>query len=99
MARNPGVNFVWIMGADSLRDFHRWQRWREIAATLPIAVVDRPGATLALLSSVMAKTFDYARVDETDAGRLALMRPPAWTFIHGPRSTLSSTAIRAAAKR
>jgi nicotinate-nucleotide adenylyltransferase len=97
--RNRGVNFVWIMGADSLRDFHRWQRWRSIAATLPIAVIDRPGATLAFLSSVMAKTFDYARVDETDAGRLALMRAPAWTFIHGPRSPLSSTAIRAASKR
>jgi nicotinate-nucleotide adenylyltransferase len=97
--RNPGVNFVWIMGADSLRDFHRWQRWRRIAATLPIAVVDRPGATLAFLSSVMAKAFDYARVDESDAGRLALMRAPAWTFIHGPRSTLSSTAIRAASRR
>jgi nicotinate-nucleotide adenylyltransferase len=27
-ARNPHVDFVWIMGADSLRDFHRWQRWR-----------------------------------------------------------------------
>jgi nicotinate-nucleotide adenylyltransferase len=97
--RNPGVNFVWVMGADSLASFHRWQRWREIAATLPIAVIDRPGSTLAFLSSVMAKTFDYARVDETDAGRLALMRPPAWTFIHGPRSTLSSTALRAASKR
>lgn len=97
--RNPGVNFVWVMGADSLASFHRWQRWRRIAATLPIAVIDRPGSTLAFLSSVMAKTFDYARVDESDAGRLALMRPPAWTFIHGPRSTLSSTALRAASKR
>jgi hypothetical protein len=26
--------FVWIMGADSLADFHRWQRWRDIAARL-----------------------------------------------------------------
>lgn len=95
-ARNPGVDFVWIMGADSLRDFHRWQRWRAIAQTFPIAVIDRPGATLAFLSSVMAKTFDHARVDETDAGTLARRRPPAWTFIHGPRSSLSSTAIRAA---
>jgi nicotinate-nucleotide adenylyltransferase len=95
-ARNPGVDFVWIMGADSLRDFHRWQRWRAIAQTFPIAVIDRPGATLSFLSSVMAKTFDHARVDETDAGTLARRRPPAWTFIHGPRSSLSSTAIRAA---
>ena len=95
--RNPGVDFVWVMGADSLRDFHRWQRWREIARTFPIAVIDRPGSTLAFLSSVMAKTFDHARYDEADAPRLARLRPPAWTFIHGPRSSLSSTALRAAA--
>ena len=94
-ARNPGVDFVWIMGADNLRDFHRWQRWRQIALTFPIAVIDRPGATLSFLSSVVAKTFDYARVDEADAPRLARMKAPAWTFIHGPRSSLSSTAIRA----
>ncbi|MDQ6432516.1 nicotinate-nucleotide adenylyltransferase [Mesorhizobium sp. LHD-90] len=94
-ARNPGVDFVWIMGADNLRDFHRWQRWRQIVLTFPIAVVDRPGSTLAFLSSVVAKTFDYARVDEADAPRLARMKAPAWTFIHGPRSLLSSTAIRA----
>lgn len=94
-ARNPGVNFVWVMGADNLRDFHRWQRWRRIAMTFPIAVIDRPGATLSFLSSVVAKTFDYARVDEIDAPRLARMKAPAWTFIHGPRSLLSSSAIRA----
>jgi nicotinate-nucleotide adenylyltransferase len=93
-AKNPGVDFVWIMGADSLRDFHRWERWRQIAMTFPIAVIDRPGATLAFLSSVMAKTFDYARLDEADAPRLARVKAPAWTFIHGPRSSLSSTAIR-----
>ena len=97
--RNPGVDFVWIMGADSLRDFHRWERWRHIARSIPIAVIDRPGATLAFLSSVMAKAFDHARMDESDAGRLARTYPPAWTFIHGPRSSLSSTALRAAARR
>lgn len=94
-AKNPGVDFVWIMGADSLRDFHRWQRWREIAMTFPIAVIDRPGATLSFLSSAVAKTFDYARIDEQFASRLASTPAPAWTFIHGPRSTLSSSAIRA----
>ena len=97
-ARNPGVDFVWIMGADNLKDFHRWQRWRQIAMTFPIAVIDRPGSTLSFLSSVMAKTFDYARIDEGDAPRLARMKAPAWTFIHGPRSSLSSTALRKAAQ-
>jgi nicotinate-nucleotide adenylyltransferase len=94
--RNPRVRFIWIMGADNLRDFHRWQNWQAIAQTFPIAVVDRPGATLSFLSSIMAKTFDYARIDESHATTLGRTPAPAWTFIHGPRSTLSSTAIRRA---
>ncbi len=93
-ARNPGVNFVWIMGADSLRDFHKWERWQEIMRSIPIAVFDRPGATLSFLSSKVAKTFDHARIDEEDAPLLARSNPPAWTFIHGPRSPLSSTMLR-----
>jgi nicotinate-nucleotide adenylyltransferase len=97
--RNPGVDFVWIMGADSLRGFNRWQRWRQIAMTFPIAVIDRPGSTLSFLSSMMAKTFDYGRIDEADASTLAHRPAPAWTFIHGPRSMLSSTAIRNARKQ
>ncbi len=97
-SRNRGVDFVWIMGADSLRDFHRWERWQEIARSIPIAVIDRPGDTLAFLSSTMTKTFDHARIDEDDAPILARRKPPAWTFIHGPRSSLSSTAIRNASE-
>ncbi|ACP26907.1 nicotinate-nucleotide adenylyltransferase [Sinorhizobium fredii NGR234] len=95
-ARNRGVRFVWVMGADNLRNFHRWQNWRRIVRTFPIAVIDRPGSTLAYLSSRMAMTFDHARIDEDDAPRLAFRRAPAWTFIHGPRSSLSSTALRSA---
>lgn len=91
----PGVNFVWLMGADNLAGFDRWQDWRDIVATVPIAVVDRPGSTLSYLSSKMAKSFDYARVDESDAALLPRLRPPAWTFLHGPRSPLSSTEMRA----
>ncbi len=44
---------------------------------------------------MMAKTFDYARIDETDSENLSRRPAPAWTFLHGPRSSLSSTAIRA----
>ena len=92
--RHPSVRFIWIMGADNLVSFHRWQNWQRIAMTFPIAVIDRPGSTLSFLSSRMARTFDHARIDERDASLLARMRAPAWTFIHGPRSSLSSTQIR-----
>ena len=93
-AKNPLARFIWIMGADNLRSFHRWQNWRTIAETFPIAVIDRPGATLAYLSSTMAQAYSHARVDEDDAGILWTKTAPAWMFIHGPRSTLSSTALR-----
>lgn len=94
LSRNPGVNFVWIMGADNLRNFHKWDRWRQIIESVPIAVIDRPGSTLSFLSSITAKAYDFARIDEDDSAILARLPAPAWTFIHGPRSSLSSTAIR-----
>nr|WP_306228965.1 nicotinate-nucleotide adenylyltransferase [Aurantimonas sp. CSK15Z-1] len=95
--RRPQVRFVWIMGADSLASFHRWQSWRTIASTFPLAVVDRPGSTLALLSSPAAKTLERFRLAEEDAAALPFRRAPAWVFLHGPRSPLSSTALRARA--
>jgi nicotinate-nucleotide adenylyltransferase len=42
-ARYPKHRFVWIMGADNLLQFDQWQRWRDIARTMPIAVIARPG--------------------------------------------------------
>ena len=94
LQRNVGVHFVWIMGADSLKNFHLWQHWQDIARKIPIAIIDRPGATIAALSSVTARRFAQNRIDERLSGGLALMKPPAWTFIHGPRSSLSSTQLR-----
>jgi nicotinate-nucleotide adenylyltransferase len=95
-ARCPTLRFVWIMGADSLASFHRWAHWREIAELVPIAVVDRPGMTLKSLNSPAALALAHARIRESDAAGLAARKPPAWVFLHGPRSNLSSTAIRAA---
>ena len=90
----PRQKFVWLMGADNLAGFHRWQDWRGIAASLPIAVIDRPGSTLAYLSARAAIALSRYRIDEDDASLLAAMKPPAWTFLHGPRNPLSSTILR-----
>lgn len=92
--RMPGVHFVWVMGADNLASFHKWERWRDIAEMMPMAVIDRPGSTLSYRSAKGALALSRYRVDESDASLLPRMKPPAWTFLHGPRSSLSSTAIR-----
>ncbi len=90
-----GVRFVWIMGADNLRTFHRWQKWRAIAERVPIAVVDRPGPSLRAANSVMAQAFGRRRVPERNAASLLSRHPPAWVLLHGLKSSLSSTALRA----
>ena len=92
--RAPHAHFVWIMGADNLRQFHLWRRWRDIAGLVPIAVVDRPGSTLRALSSHAGAALAPFRVNERDAAGFAGRRPPALIFLHGPRSNASSTAIR-----
>jgi nicotinate-nucleotide adenylyltransferase len=92
--RFPGVRFVWIMGADNLASFHRWRGWRSIAAMMPIAVVDRPGWTLKAMRSRSAAALSSERIGEGEALALAGAEPPAWVFLHGPRSHLSSTALR-----
>jgi len=93
--RFPGVEFVWLMGADNLAQFHRWRAWEEIFASLPIAVFDRPGYRLKALASKAAQRFAGYRIDETKAAGLAGLVPPAWTVLAHPLSALSSTAIRA----
>ena len=95
--RYPGVRFVWIMGADNLASFHRWQHWRDIARTVPIAVVDRPGWRLKALASPAAHWMQRAYVPEGRAGTLLSRHAPAWTFLTGPLSRLSSTELRASA--
>jgi nicotinate-nucleotide adenylyltransferase len=89
-----GVRFVWIMGADNLKSFHRWKNWRHIFMTVPIAVVDRGGLSLSATSGPAAHAFARARIPEAQARTLATHQPPTWVYLHGVKSDLSSTALR-----
>lgn len=86
--------FVWLMGADSFAGLHRWNDWRDIPATLPLAVFDRPGFAQAALHSPAARTLAPHRIDEHDAALLPFRRPPAWVFLRQRHRAESSTAIR-----
>ena len=94
--RCPNMRFVWIMGADNLIGFHRWERWSLILHTAVIAVFDRPSYSLRALASRAAKRFAKSRLPERAARRLAGRRPPAWVFLHIRRHPASATRIRAA---
>ena len=94
---HPGVRFVWLMGADSLLTFDRWENWQEIAATVPMAIYARPGSAQRATRSRAAMVLDHARIPERDAGTLADRNAPAWVYLRGVMSAASSTALRARA--
>ena len=94
-ARFPGVDFVWIMGADSLASFHRWRGWTQIMAEVPVAVVSRPWISLKSRSSPAARRFGSAQVSLLEAKLLPGAKPPRWVFLTGPLNFQSSTALRA----
>lgn len=87
-------HFVWIMGADSFANLHRWHDWTDIVETLPLAFLARPGYSIRALNGVAALRFAEYRVPMALACCLPGMRPPAWVFVPMPLRKESSTAIR-----
>jgi len=92
--RTSGLRFVWIMGADNLAQFHRWQNWRSIASEVPIAVIDRPPQSFRALASPASQALARYRLPESETCLLADHRAPAWVFLTGLKLTLSSTGLR-----
>lgn len=89
----PGVRFVWLMGADNLAGFHRWDRWKEILHMVPVAVLARPGSGLRARLGRAARVFRHARLARGEA--IGDREPPVWAFINLPLNDSSSSAIRA----
>ena len=92
--RYPRTQFVWVIGADILVNFHLWRNWEQIFSTVPIAVIDRPGYRFRAMASKAAQKYSHFRIEETDASGIGMLKPPVWTIITAPHSPLSSTEIR-----
>jgi nicotinate-nucleotide adenylyltransferase len=97
--RYPGVQFVWLMGADNLDGFARWRNWQDIVRMAPVCVVSRPGAGPKARLGAFARVFWNHRLRLEDASALPGRRAPAWLYIPARWNPLSSTALRAQAAR
>lgn len=93
--RFPQLHFVWLMGSDNLVTFHRWRNWQQLMRRIPIAVVMRPGTSLAPLRAKAALRFAGARCRSEQM--LARARPPAFAILDARRSPASATELRAKA--
>lgn len=92
--KNHPDRLVYLLGADSFADLHRWYRWRELAERIPLAVFSRPGVDLAALKSPAARKLRNHRLPPQAAHRLAYAPTPAWCFLPGLHRPESSTALR-----
>ncbi len=93
--RFPHARFVWIMGADNLRQLPRWNHWRRIARSVPFAVLPRPTYTRAALAGRAAQVLRGARLPSWRVHGLARAAPPRWALLPSRAHAASATEIRA----
>lgn len=92
----PDLRFVWLMGADNLAQFHRWQDWHRIMESVPIGVLARPGDRVSARMSKAAKAYGHARLAGRESRLLGRCAAPCWCFVNVPMMDVSSTELRAA---
>lgn len=92
----PQMQFVWMMGADSLSAFHLWKDWKKIAALAPIAVFNRPGCDTQPEQTEFGKELQAFQIPEEAGLDLTDLEAPVWSFFTATNNPLSSTALRKA---
>ncbi|MEL7112715.1 MAG: nicotinate (nicotinamide) nucleotide adenylyltransferase [Pseudomonadota bacterium] len=93
--RAPRAKLVWIMGGDSLMTFHFWKDWQNLATTIPIAVIARPGFESAARRSPFARQLARHRLPDQAGRILPDQTAPAWIYLPAPLNPISSTELRA----
>ena len=90
----PDKRFVWLMGADNLKQFTEWEKWQELIKTIPIAVFDRSPYSAAALTARAACVYSKNRLKKNNTQDFANHRTPVWIYLMTPRHSASSTIIR-----
>ena len=95
LRRHPRDRFVWLMGADTVADFHHWKAWRRLARCVPIAVISRPGYEGdARAARAMGWLRRFVR-PSSHARNWTDWSPPAILLLRLPPDPTSATALRA----
>ena len=93
--RQRARRFIWLLGSDTLPNFHLWRDWRGLARELPIAVIRRPGYDSPARA---ARALGWLRRfvhPSSQASHWTEWSAPAIVFLRLPPDTTSATAIRA----
>ena len=93
--RHREHSFIWLLGSDTLPNFHKWRDWRGLAREVPIAVIRRPGYdSLAHAARAMGWLRRFVH-PSSQAKHWTEWSAPAIFFLRLPPDPTSATAIRA----
>jgi nicotinate-nucleotide adenylyltransferase len=93
--RHPEHRFIWLLGSDTLPNFHKWRDWRALSREVPIAVIRRSGYDSAARA---ARAMGWLRRfvhPSSHARHWTDWSAPAIYFLRLPPDPTSATAIRA----
>jgi nicotinate-nucleotide adenylyltransferase len=93
--RYPKQQFIWLLGSDTLPNFHKWRDWRGLSREVPIAVIPRPGYDSAAHAARAMGWFRRFVRPSSQAQNWTEWSAPAILLLRLPRDPTSATAIRA----
>ena len=88
------INFIWLMGADNLINFHKWQNANKIFNEIPIVVFRRYGYNEKALKSYTSNFYKNFKLNSKNIRIENFSKLPAWTIIQNKEINISSTEIR-----
>ena len=88
------INFFWLMGADNLINFHKWQKWRDIFNEISIVIFKRHNYNNIALKSIACKTFCHSQIKSLQLKQIYFTTLPSWAWVNNREIKISSTEIK-----
>ncbi len=88
------IKFFWLMGADNLISFHKWEKWQKIFKNMSIVIFKRHGYNTKALKSIASKKFLQSKILTSTINSDDFDNLPSWALIENKEVKISSTEIR-----
>ena len=93
------IKFFWLMGADNLINFHKWEKWQKIFNNMSIVIFRRHGYNTKALKSIASQRFKNNRVISSNIELDDFIYTPSWSLIENKEIRISSSEIRSQRKK
>ena len=88
------IKFFWLMGADNLIHFDKWQKWKQIFNEISIVVFKRHGYNTKALKSMAFRNFSNHQLYQSKLNIDKFNKLPSWIWLNNKEIRISSTEIR-----